>query len=182
VHEHSAADEAHDPACDVAHGVPEASGVDDRRLVVVYATPLASVLLRWAAELGFDTVLVEPERDAVGVEHRAASRVVHDAAAAGVDGRTDVVVSDHHRDDLGETMAPLVLARPRWIGIIGSPRHRAPHREALRAQGVARELIEEVHRPIGLDIGSRTPAEIALSILAGLLADRNGRTTAAGGP
>jgi xanthine dehydrogenase accessory factor len=180
VRQHSDADEAHDPACDVAHDAAEVPTVDDRRLVVVYATPLASVLLRWAAELGFSTVLVEPERGSVGDGHRAAGRVVHHASDAGVDGRTDVVVSDHHRDDLGETMAPLLLARPRWLGIIGSPRHRAPHHEALRARGIAEELIEEVHRPIGVDIGSRTPAEIALSVLAGLLADRNGRTRTTG--
>jgi xanthine dehydrogenase accessory factor len=166
---------ARDPACDVAHGVAEAPGSADRKLVVVYATPLASVLLRWGTELGFATVLVEPAADAVGEEHGAAARTVTGPEVAGVCGHTDVVVTDHHREDLGETMAPLLLAGPRWIGIIGSARHAAPHREALRAQAVADELIERVQRPIGLDIGSRTPAEIGLSILAGLLADRNGR-------
>lgn len=168
-----------DPACDVAHGVAPAPTGGERRLTVVYATPLASVLLRWASELGFSTVLVEPQEGSVGDEHRAAGRIVHRASEAGVDEHADVVVTDHHRDDLGETMAPLLLAQPRWIGIIGSPRHEAPHRGALRAQGVPTELIEKVHRPIGIDIGSRTPAEIGLSVLAGLLADRNGRTLTA---
>jgi xanthine dehydrogenase accessory factor len=182
VRQHDDADEAHDPACDVAHGVAGVTGTDERRLVVVYATPLASVLLRWASELGFSTVLVEPEGDRVDDEHGVAGRVVHRAVEAEVDGCTDVVVSDHHRDDLGETMGPLLLARPRWLGIIGSPRHRAPHLEALRSQGIEEELIGRVHRPIGLDIGSRTPAEIALSILAGLLADRNGRMPSPAGP
>jgi xanthine/CO dehydrogenase XdhC/CoxF family maturation factor len=41
--------------------------------------------------------------------------------------------------------------------------------------GVSKEEIARVHRPVGLNIGSRTPAEIAVSTLAGLIADRNGR-------
>ena len=58
---------------------------------------------------------------------------------------------------------------------MGSPRHEGPHVAALPALGVPAGDIALVHRPIGLDIGSREPAEIALSTLAGLLADRNGR-------
>ena len=55
-------------------------------------------------------------------------------------------------------------------------RHTAPHLAALRERGVHETDIARVHRPIGLDIGSKSPAEIALSTLAGLLADRNGRS------
>ena len=90
-------------------------------------------------------------------------------------GHADVVVTDHHRDELGELLRD-ALARPaRWVGVMGNPRHEGPHVAALAALGVPPEEIARVHRPIGLDIGSRTPAEIAVSTLAGLLADRNGR-------
>jgi xanthine dehydrogenase accessory factor len=58
---------------------------------------------------------------------------------------------------------------------MGNPRHRGPHDEALAALGVPPDQVARVHRPIGLDVGSRTPAEIAVATLAGLLADRNGR-------
>jgi xanthine/CO dehydrogenase XdhC/CoxF family maturation factor len=86
-----------------------------------------------------------------------------------------VVVTDHHRPDLAVVLRDL-LARPvRWIGLMGSPRHRGPHLDALAALGVPAETIARVHRPIGLNIGSRTPAEIAIATLAGLVADRNGR-------
>jgi xanthine dehydrogenase accessory factor len=68
------------------------------------------------------------------------------------------------------------LTRPvRWVGIVGNPRHEGPHVAALAALGVPPEDVARVHRPIGLDIGSRTSAEIAVATLAGLLADRNGR-------
>src|ERR671920_238805 len=62
-----------------------------------------------------------------------------------------------------------------WIGIVGNPNHEGPHVEALKAVGVADDQIATVHRPIGLNIGSRTPPEIAVAILAGLIAERYGR-------
>lgn len=166
----------HDPACAVAHGEAPDPTVDARELVAVYATEVASYLLAWGRELGFRTVLVEPDPSRVGLAHAAAAdRIVHDPEALEVAPHTDIVVTDHHRDDLGPVMAPLVTAEPRWIGIMGSPRHAGPHGPALRDEGVSEEVIATVHRPIGLDIGSKTPAEIALATLAGLLADRSGR-------
>ncbi len=147
----------------------------DRLLVAVFASPVAEVLVRWGAELGFRTVLVEPTDLAVDVR---ADRTVHGFAELDdelADGAADVVVTDHHRDELGDLLRD-ALARPaRWIGVMGNPRHEGPHIAALTALGVPPEEIARVHRPIGLDIGSRTPAEIAVSTLAGLLADRNGR-------
>jgi xanthine dehydrogenase accessory factor len=161
--------------CATAHGTtpgPPTAGT----LVAVYAGPVAEVLLRWGRELGYATVLVDPDPTRPTAAHREAADVtVHDVTDLDLDGTTDVVVTDHHRDDIGPVMAPLVRARPRWIGIMGSPRHEGPHVAALAAEGVPEELVATVHRPIGLDIGSRTPAEIALSTLAGLVAARNGR-------
>jgi xanthine/CO dehydrogenase XdhC/CoxF family maturation factor len=58
---------------------------------------------------------------------------------------------------------------------MGNPRHPGPHVQALTELGVPKEEIARVHRPVGLNIGSRTPPEIALATLAGLIADRNGR-------
>ena len=147
----------------------------DRLLVAVFASPVADVLVRWGTELGFRTVLVEPGEPAVDVR---ADRTAHgfaeiDDELAG--GTADVVVTDHHRDELGPLLRD-ALARPaRWVGVMGNPRHEGPHVAALTELGVPAEDIAQVHRPIGLDIGSRQPAEIAVSTLAGLLADRNGR-------
>ncbi len=68
------------------------------------------------------------------------------------------------------------LAGPaRWVGIMGNPRHQAPHIAALTELGVGPAQISLVHRPIGVNIGSRTPPEIAIATLAGLIADRNGK-------
>jgi xanthine dehydrogenase accessory factor len=156
-----------DPNCGVAHGAPSAE-VTGRLLVAVFASPVAEVLLRWGAELGFRPVLVDPDPARGAVTGFA--ELAEDLTDA------DVVVTDHHRPELGEVLRD-ALARPaRWIGVMGNPRHEGPHVAALAALGVPPEEVARVHRPIGLDIGSRTPAEIALSTLAGLLADRNGRS------
>jgi xanthine/CO dehydrogenase XdhC/CoxF family maturation factor len=88
---------------------------------------------------------------------------------------TDLVVTDHHRDELGPVLRDALRHEARWIGIMGNPRHEGPHVQALRDLGVDDSQIERVHRPIGLNIGSRTPPEIAIATLAGLLADRNGK-------
>jgi xanthine dehydrogenase accessory factor len=57
---------------------------------------------------------------------------------------------------------------------MGSRRHTGHHLEALRAHGMPPEQVERIQSPVGLDLGAQTPAEIALSILAGLVATRRG--------
>jgi xanthine dehydrogenase accessory factor len=160
-----------DPNCGVAHGHAvdgAAAAPADRVLVAVFASPVAEVLLRWAPELGYRTVLLDPDPDR-GASVRAIPDV-HGLADA------DVVVTDHHRPELGEVIRDALASPARWIGVMGNPRHEGPHVAALAALGVPPEEIARVHRPIGLDIGSKTPPEIAVSTLAGLLADRSGRS------
>ena len=149
----------------------------DRLLVAVFASPVSDFLLRYAADVGYRTVLVEP--DAGRAAGRAADGTVRGFAELDAElaaGTADVVVTDHHRDELGELLRDALVRPARWIGVMGNPRHEGPHVAALTALGVPPEDIARVHRPIGLDIGSRAPAEIAVSTLAGLLADRNGRS------
>ena len=165
-----------DPNCGVAHGTGPAGGPADRVLVAVFASPVAEVLARWGVELGFRVVLVEPEDAGVPVPADRRARSFAEIEEELVGGRADVVVTDHHREELGRLLRDALERPARWIGVMGNPRHEGPHVAALGALGVPPEEIARVHRPIGLDIGSRTPAEIALSTLAGLLADRNGRS------
>jgi xanthine dehydrogenase accessory factor len=164
-----------DPNCDVAHGAPASAGTPDRLLVAVFASPVAVMLARYGSDLGFRTVLVEPGEPAVEVPADRSVRRIAELADELAGGTADVVVTDHHRDELGELLRDALGSPVRWIGLMGNPRHEGPHVAALTALGVPPAEIERVHRPIGLDIGSRTPAEIAISTLAGLLADRNGR-------
>jgi xanthine dehydrogenase accessory factor len=58
---------------------------------------------------------------------------------------------------------------------MGSARHVGPYLEALRSMGFGDEDLRRVRTPLGIDIGGRTAEEIALSILAGVVAARHGR-------
>jgi xanthine dehydrogenase accessory factor len=149
----------------------------DRLLVAVFASPVAAALTRYAADVGYRTLLVEPDAGReVDMSPDVVARGFGELDGELAAGAADVVVTDHHRDELGEVLRDALAARARWVGLMGSPRHEGPHVAALTALGVPPAEIARVHRPIGLDIGSRTPAEIAISTLAGLLADRNGRS------
>jgi len=162
-----------DPACDVAHGAAPAL-TPGRVLVAVFASPVAELLLYYARDAGYRPVLVEPdaERAKVAADVVAA---VEDRVRSHPDGPADVVVTDHHRPELGPVLRDALASNARWVGVMGNPRHPAPHIPALAELGVAPDEIARVHRPIGLNIGSRTPAEIAISTIAGLIAERNGR-------
>ncbi len=85
------------------------------------------------------------------------------------------VHTDHDAPDLVRSLEVLLPKSPRFIGLVGSRRHTGHHLEALRAQGVDEGVIARIQSPVGLDIGAVTPGEIAVSILAGLVAKWRGR-------
>jgi xanthine/CO dehydrogenase XdhC/CoxF family maturation factor len=122
-------------------------------LVVLGDTPVAEALRRWAPEVGFDVETAPPEEAPP----------------------TDlyVVHTDHDAPELVETLEWLLAMDPLYTGLMGSRRHTGHHLEALRARGMDEERIARIQSPVGLDIGAQTPAEIALAILAGLVAVRN---------
>jgi xanthine dehydrogenase accessory factor len=127
-------------------------------LVVFASTPVGRALARWAPELGFRATLAETASD------------VPPAAA----GDLYVVHTNHDAPDLVEALEAVLPRKPVFIGLVGSRRHTGHHLEALRAKGVPEEVIARIQSPVGLDLGARTPEEIAISILAGLVAIRRG--------
>jgi xanthine dehydrogenase accessory factor len=141
-------------------------------LVVFAATPVARSLLHWAPELGFRTVFVETrqERLADGDWPDAISDLA-ELAAALPDGAY-AVHTDHDALDMVAALEALLTRQPRFIGLVGSRRHTGHHLGALRAKGVSDAVLAQIQSPVGLELGARTPAEIALSILAGLVAIR----------
>ena len=143
-------------------------------LVVFAATPVARSLLRMAPEAGFRTALVETREERLaGAEWPAAIGSLDDLGAA-LGSEIYAVHTDHDAPDLVQALEALLPRDPRFIGLVGSRRHTGHHLEALRAKGVAEEVIARIQSPVGLDIGATTPAEIAVSILAGVVAVRRG--------
>ena len=163
-----------DPACEVAHGTAQVPA-QDKVLVAVFATPVAEFLLRYGSDAGYRPVLVEPdpERAKAAQTGQAGQEVTDEMSDFGE--AADVVVTDHHRPELGVMLRDALASPARWVGIMGNPRIEGPHIAALTELGVPPAEISRVHRPIGINIGSRTPAEIAIATLAGLIADRNGK-------
>jgi xanthine dehydrogenase accessory factor len=127
-------------------------------LIVFADTPVARALARWALEVGFRAQLVESAHQ-LPAELPAEVYVVH---------------TNHDAPDLVDALEAVLPMNPRFVGLVGSRRHTGHHLEALRAQGVPDEVIRRIQTPVGLDIGARSAEEIALSILAGLVAVRRG--------
>jgi xanthine dehydrogenase accessory factor len=132
------------------------------RMIVAGETPIAAALLRIGPELGLDAV---PAR---GDDAGSPMPCVDDLA---------LVVAAHGRDELAILRAALE-AGVRYVGLVASRKRGAAVLDALRSDGVAEELIERIDTPAGLDIGARTPAEVAVSILASIVEERRRTSTA----
>ena len=146
-------------------------------LVLVGAGQLADHLARMALSLGFHVLLCDPRSGFdTAVDGVRLTREMPDDVVAGIAQapRTAVVTLAHDPklDDLA-----LLEALPRdffYVGALGSLRSAAARRERLAGFSIGEERLARLHAPVGLDIGSHTPAEIALSIAAELVAARNG--------
>jgi len=142
------------------------------RLVVVSATDVGRELRRQAERLGDETVLLEPRIERVAADDRGA---VGSVAEAAIDANTDVVFTDHDAEGVAGLLAEVLRSPARFVGVMGSRRHVGPYLEDLRAMGFDDGALARIRSPVGLDLGGRTPEEIALSIAAGIVAARNGR-------
>ncbi len=148
------------------------------RLVVFGAVHIAIPLVRMARELGYFTTVVDP-RAAFATEERFGHadeilRLWPEEAMEklAVNEATAIAILSHdHKLDL--PAAELAVASPAmYVGALGSRTTHAKRVAALTARGVPEAAIARIHAPIGLDLGSREPEEIALEILAQITAIR----------
>jgi xanthine dehydrogenase accessory factor len=123
------------------------------RLLVEGDMPISQALLRLGGEFGLDTVAV------VGGEFEPR------------EGDLALVVAGHGREELPALRAGLEAGLP-YVGLVASRRRGQGVLGELRGDGVPAELLDRIDTPAGLDIGARTPEEIALSILAKIVAVR----------
>lgn len=141
------------------------------RLAIVGAVHIAQPLARMARLAGYDVTIIDP-RQAFASEGRFPDERLIDAwpdeglAAHGLDARTAVVTLTHDPklDDPAITTA--LGAGVFYLGCLGSTRTHAKRLDRLRAAGVDEADLSRIHAPVGLDIGAKSPAEIAVSILA----------------
>ena len=152
------------------------------RLIVFGAVDFAAALCKMAKATGWRAFVVDPRaRFAQPARFPDAEEVV--AAwpeeafhrLGGIDRATAIAVLTHDPklDDAALTIA--LNSDAAYVGAMGSRRAQAQRRERLLAAGLDEELLERVAAPIGLDLGAVSPEETALSIMAEVVAVRNGR-------
>jgi xanthine dehydrogenase accessory factor len=151
-------------------------------LVVIGAAHIAIPLTKFAQDLGFDVTLIDAREWFLTaerfphIERRILAWPDKGLAQVTLDAETYLVILSH--DPKFERPA-LKAALPyplRYIGAIGSRKTHADRLADLRAEGVSEADLARIHAPIGLDIGAVSPEEIALSILAEMIAVRSGRS------
>lgn len=140
------------------------------RLVILGATPVARALVEMSGVLGWECAVVDPRPERLATLAGLHCTTATEATALAPRAADAVVATDHDAPRLAEHIAELFGRMPRFVGMMGSRSHTAAHLAALAARGLTPAQLEAVETPVGLDLGGRSPAEIALSILAGIVA------------
>jgi xanthine dehydrogenase accessory factor len=141
------------------------------RLIIIGAVHIAQVLVPMARACGYDPCLVDP-REAFGAAARFPGEAIsHEwpdeaMAAVGLDARTAVVTLTHDAKLDDPAIAAALGSDVFYLGCLGSTRTHAKRLSRLTEAGFGASDIARIHAPVGLDIGARSPAEIAVSILA----------------
>ncbi len=155
-----------------------------RRLLIIGATHTAVALCHMGKALDFHITVIDPRTlYATAERFPEADQIVHAWPAEALDavpidaGTCIAVLAHDPKLDL-PGLARALRSEAGYIGVMGSRRTHERRRAELRKAGFSERDLLRLHAPIGLDIGARTPEEIALSILAEMLAVRGGRHAA----
>ena len=151
------------------------------RLVVCGAGHVGAALAKLATFLGYQTTLIDdraeflersrfPEEQIELVVTDDWETAVRDAIGNGRGVSVAVVTRGHNEDE--RCMQAVVPANPDYAGLIGSKRRTSIVIERLREKGATAEQLKKIHAPIGLDIGAISPEEVALAIIAEIVAVR----------
>lgn len=149
-------------------------------LLMVGAVHIAVELTTFAKTMGFRTVVIDARGAFATTERFAhADELVHawpdDALKGRLHPNCAVVVLTHDPKLDDPALLVALPSNARYVGALGSKKTHAARVVRLREAGLADETIARLHAPIGIPIGGRTPVEIALSIIAEIVAVRNNK-------
>ena len=153
--------------------------VPQERLVIVGAVHIAIPLVSFARELGLYTVVIDARpifatQDRFGHVDELIRSWPDEALQKMKLNESSYVVTLTHDEKLDTPALICALDHPvGYIGALGSKRTHAKRVTALREAGVSAEQISRIHAPIGLDLGGRSPGEIALAIMAEIVQVRH---------
>jgi xanthine dehydrogenase accessory factor len=157
-----------------------------KKLIIFGAGHVALPLVEMASILGYETVVVDDRQELVSKERfpRAEQLICAPFEDVFKNGEYNleinrmtsiVIVTRGHEDDL-MCLKNVIHSDARYIGMIGSKRKVVKNFSALLNEGISKKTLEKVTAPIGLDLGGQRPEEIAISIIAQLVALENGGT------
>lgn len=150
-------------------------------LVIVGGVHVGMILCRLAKELGYMVTVTDARPPFVTRERfPLADRILigwpdDTLPTLRLTPRTAVAVLTHDPKFDEPALKTVLATAVGYVGAIGSRKTRQEHHAHLREQGVSEEALRRVHGPIGLDLGGKSPAEIALAIMAEVVAVRFGR-------
>src|SRR3984885_14994023 len=147
------------------------------RLIVIGAGHIAQALAPMAKLADFDLIIVDPRSAFATPERFPDCEVIAEwpqeiLPRLGLDPYTAMVLLTHEPriDDPG--IGAALAAQCFYVGALGSRKTHAKRLERLRASAIAEDALTRIHAPVGMDIGAVSPAEIAISILAEIIAAR----------
>ena len=149
------------------------------RMIIVGAVHIAQPLSRMAVLAGYDVTVVDPRGAFASEERFPGLALNHDwpdeaLAALAPDGRTAVVTLTHDPKLDDPALSAALRSDAFYVGSLGSRRTHTRRIERLAAEGFEPDDLARIRGPVGVDIGARTPAEIAASILAEVIAALRG--------
>jgi xanthine dehydrogenase accessory factor len=161
--------------------------VPPARLIIVGAVHIAQSLAPMASMLDFDVTVVDPRRAFATDSRFPGVKVIQDWAdeafeQMGLDVSTAVVTLTHDPKLDDPALEAALKSDVFYIGALGSRKTHAKRKERLTEAGITEEQFGRVHGPIGLNIGARSPAEIAVSILGQIIEVRARRLEALAAP
>ncbi len=135
---------------------------------------IEEALIREGKALGFEVVVVDPVPDLRETPDVLVKAVNIDPKALPVGERDSIIVLTKGDRDVAilETLSKL---KARFVGLLASRRRLKKDLEELAKLGVPQSFLDKLHAPIGLDIGARTPPELALAIMADVVATKYGK-------
>ena len=150
------------------------------RLVIIGAVHIAQYLAPMAQMAGYLVMIIDPRDSFASPARFDGHQVIVDwpeeaLARLSLDRRTALVTLTHDPKMDTPALQHAVASEVFYIGALGSSRTHAKRRQSMLDLGVSAAAFDRIQGPVGLDIGSRTPAEIALSILAAMTAKLRGQ-------
>lgn len=161
--------------------------VPPARLIIVGAVHIAQSLAPMASLLDFDVTVIDPRRAFATDARFPGVKVMQEWAdeafeKIGLDISTAIVTLTHDPKLDDPALEAALKSEVFYIGALGSKRTHAKRKERLAEVGITDEQFARVHGPVGLNIGAKSPAEIAVSILGQIIEVRARRLEALAAP